>query len=47
MIKSEIAGRVARVRFDRIDKKNAITAEMYQQLGAALAAAEALSLIHI
>jgi enoyl-CoA hydratase/carnithine racemase len=41
LIKSEIAGRVARVRFDRIDKKNAITAEMYQQLGAALAAAEA------
>ncbi|HEX7220732.1 MAG TPA: enoyl-CoA hydratase [Burkholderiales bacterium] len=41
MIKSETAGRVARVRFDRIDKKNAITAEMYQQLGAALAAAEA------
>lgn len=41
MIKSETSGRVARVRFDRIDKKNAITAEMYQQLGAALAAAEA------
>lgn len=41
MIKSETVGRVARVRFDRIDKKNAITAEMYQQLGAALAAAEA------
>ena len=41
MIKSDTVGRVARVRFDRIDKKNAITAEMYQQLGAALAAAEA------
>jgi enoyl-CoA hydratase/carnithine racemase len=32
---------VARVGFDRPDKKNAITAEMYAQLGAALAAAEA------
>ena len=41
MIKSETSGRVARVRFDRVDKKNAITAQMYQQLGAALAAAEA------
>jgi enoyl-CoA hydratase/carnithine racemase len=41
LIKSEVVGRVARVRFDRIDKKNAITAEMYKQLGAALAAAEA------
>ena len=41
MIKSEIFGRVARIRFDRIDKKNAITVEMYRQLGAALAAAEA------
>ena len=40
MIKSETAGRVARVRFDRVDKKNAITVEMYKQLGAALAAAE-------
>ena len=41
MIKSETSGRVARVRFDRLDKKNAITAQMYAQLGAALAAAEA------
>ena len=41
MIKSELAGRVARIRFDRIDKKNAITPEMYAMLGAALAAAEA------
>jgi enoyl-CoA hydratase/carnithine racemase len=32
---------VARVQFDRLDKKNAITAEMYAQLGAALAAADA------
>jgi len=32
---------VARVRFDRIDKKNAITVEMYAMLGSALAAAEA------
>ena len=46
MIRSELIGsagapQVARVRFDRIDKKNALTAEMYAQLGAALAAAEA------
>jgi enoyl-CoA hydratase/carnithine racemase len=41
LIKSEITGRVARVRFDRLDKKNAITPEMYTQLGKALADAEA------
>ena len=33
MIRSETQGRVARIRFDRLDKKNAITAEMYAQLG--------------
>jgi len=32
---------VARVRFDRLDKKNAITAQMYLQLAEALAAADA------
>jgi enoyl-CoA hydratase/carnithine racemase len=31
---------VARIRFDRIDKKNALTAGMYAQLGAAFRAAE-------
>jgi enoyl-CoA hydratase/carnithine racemase len=41
LIKSETAGRVARIRFDRLDKKNAITVQMYAQLGAALAAADA------
>ena len=41
MIKSETSGRVARIRFDRPDKKNAITREMYTQLAQALAAAEA------
>ena len=41
MIRSETRDRVARIRFDRLDKKNAITVEMYAQLGAALAAAEA------
>ena len=41
MIRSETSERVARIRFDRLDKKNAITVEMYAQLGAALAAAEA------
>ena len=41
MIKSELAGRVARIRFDRVDKKNAITPEMYALLGKALTDAEA------
>jgi enoyl-CoA hydratase/carnithine racemase len=41
LIRSETAGGVARVRFDRPDKKNAITAEMYLQLAEALAAADA------
>jgi enoyl-CoA hydratase/carnithine racemase len=41
LIKSETKDRVARVRFDRIEKKNAITAEMYPMLGNALAAADA------
>ena len=41
MIKSETRERVARIRFDRLDKKNAITAQMYAELGSALAAADA------
>ena len=41
MIKSETKDRVARIRFDRLDKKNAITVEMYPMLGNALAAADA------
>ena len=41
MIKSETRNRVARIRFDRLDKKNAITAEMYAMLADALAAADA------
>jgi len=41
LIRSETRDRVARVRFDRIEKKNAITVEMYAQLGNALAAADA------
>ena len=41
MIKTEITGRVARVRFDRLDKKNAITPDMYAMLGKALADADA------
>ena len=40
MIKSETSGRVARIRFDRLDKKNAITREMYAQLAEALSAAD-------
>jgi enoyl-CoA hydratase/carnithine racemase len=41
LIKSETRNRVAHIRFDRLDKKNAITVEMYAQLGAALKAADA------
>ena len=41
MIKSETANRVAWIRFDRLDKKNAITREMYTQLAHALTAADA------
>jgi enoyl-CoA hydratase/carnithine racemase len=41
LIKSETKDRVARIKFDRLDKKNAITVQMYAQLGAALAAADA------
>jgi len=41
LIKSETRDRVARIRFDRLDKKNAITREMYTQLAQALAAADA------
>jgi len=41
LIKSETSGRVARIRFDRPDKKNAITREMYTQLAQALGAADA------
>jgi len=41
LIRSETADRIARIRFDRLDKKNAITAEMYAMLGRALAAADA------
>jgi enoyl-CoA hydratase/carnithine racemase len=41
LIKAETRDRVARIRFDRIEKKNAITAEMYPMLGNALAAADA------
>jgi enoyl-CoA hydratase/carnithine racemase len=41
LIRSEIADSIARIRFDRIGKKNAITAEMYTMLAEALAAADA------
>lgn len=41
MIKSETRDRVARISFDRLDKKNALTGEMYALLGKALAGAEA------
>ena len=37
----ETAEGVARLALDRPEKKNAFTAEMYRQLGAALAAADA------
>ena len=41
MIKSEISGRVARIELARLDKKNALTAEMYGQLADAIAGADA------
>jgi enoyl-CoA hydratase/carnithine racemase len=41
LIKSETRDRVARIRFDRLDKKNAITRDMYVQLAHALNAADA------
>ncbi|MGQ0547002.1 MAG: enoyl-CoA hydratase [Betaproteobacteria bacterium] len=39
MIRSRTAERIARIEFDRPEKKNALTAEMYAQLTEALAAA--------
>jgi enoyl-CoA hydratase/carnithine racemase len=41
LIRSEIADRIARIWFDRADKKNAITAEMYVMLAEALEDADA------
>jgi enoyl-CoA hydratase/carnithine racemase len=38
---SKSGNRVARIRFDRLEKKNAITAQMYSQLAEALARADA------
>ena len=41
MVRVETAGGIARIALDRPEKKNAFTAEMYRQLGDALAAADA------
>ncbi|TMH47192.1 MAG: enoyl-CoA hydratase [Betaproteobacteria bacterium] len=41
MVRAETAGGIARIALDRPEKKNAFTAEMYRQLGEALAAADA------
>lgn len=41
MVRAETRSRVARITLDRPEKKNAITAQMYAQLAAALAAADA------
>lgn len=41
MILSKVEGRIARVELARPEKKNALTSQMYQQLAAALAAADA------
>lgn len=41
MVRAETAGHVARIELARLDKKNAITTEMYVQLAEALAAADA------
>jgi enoyl-CoA hydratase/carnithine racemase len=41
LVRAESAEGIARIALDRPDKKNAFTAEMYRQLGAALASADA------
>jgi enoyl-CoA hydratase/carnithine racemase len=41
LVRAETAGHVARIELARLDKKNAITTEMYVQLAEALAAADA------
>ena len=41
MVRAETRGRVAHIELARLDKKNAITTEMYVQLAEALAAADA------
>ena len=41
MVRAETRGRIARIELARLDKKNAITTEMYVQMAEALAAAEA------
>jgi len=41
LVRVETAGGIARIALDRPEKKNAFTAEMYRQLGDALAAADA------
>jgi len=41
LVRAETAGGIARIALDRPEKKNAFTAEMYRQLGEALAAADA------
>ena len=41
MVRAETNNRVARIELARLDKKNAITTEMYVQLAEALAAADA------
>ena len=45
-IKSKVENRVASVELARPEKKNALTARMYQQLAAALAAADADPQVH-
>ena len=40
MVRAENSAGIARIALDRPEKKNAFTAEMYRQLGAALAAAD-------
>ncbi len=41
MVRAETKGRIARIELARLDKKNAITTEMYAQMADALAAAAA------
>jgi len=41
LVRAETKDRVARIELARLDKKNAITTEMYVQMAEALAAADA------
>ena len=47
MVRAETRDRIGRIALDRPEKKNAFTAEMYRQLGEALAAADADAAVRV